>query len=139
MHRAYPKSLPTAKRTLDKLVCGWYACVTDGPCLVKRHLLIPEVNWLTTEDRQAFSITAIEIDISTAAEDTGKLDKHGKPIFGSRGPMHGGDRVSIGGVQHEAAWRDSHSYWGLRTDCGDSWFWSDLNKNGGLEIVKGVE
>lgn len=35
----------------------------------------------------------VEIEIKSAAVDTGKLDKHGKMIFGSKGEMQGGDRI----------------------------------------------
>ena len=92
MIRAYPKALPPAERTPDKLVVGWllkayrnYYIIPDGIQLVDS----PHVTKLFG--------TITQIDISTAARATGKMAKgpDGKliEIFGSDGDMQGGDEV----------------------------------------------
>ncbi len=56
----------------------------------------------------------LKIDISTAAEDTGKDASNGR-IFGSRGEMKGGDRVRLcnqgGGVP--VVWNRDKLLWGF--------------------------
>ncbi len=57
---------------------------------------------------------AIQIDISTAAVATGRKDKNGVEIFGSKGEMRGGDRVSVRkGKPYKVAWCDYRLTWVL--------------------------
>ncbi len=53
----------------------------------------------------------IEIDISTAAEATGKLDKHGDEIYGSRRDMQGGDRVKLYQTRWDVTWNEGRLQW----------------------------
>ena len=74
-------------------VYGWYRY---HPYYESHQLMV----FITDEDRNCHgggTWQEHEIDISLCAEDTGRKDKNGKPIFGSKGDMKGGDRVSVDG------------------------------------------
>ncbi|KKK87458.1 hypothetical protein LCGC14_2753050 [marine sediment metagenome] len=56
----------------------------------------------------------VEIDISTAAEDTGKDDKHGDRIFGCKGNMVGGDTVNGPDCEDYVYWCSHTLTWIIR-------------------------
>jgi hypothetical protein len=56
-------------------------------------------------------LKAIRIDRATAAVDTGKLDKHGKRIRGSKGEMQGGDTIQ------QAWYKPAQVYWDENDGC----------------------
>lgn len=108
-------------RAKDKdggVVYGWYVP------LDKRHFVVPPcgdpetelVRWFRTAHNTIQLWGAIEIDISTAAVKTGKLDKHGDDIYGSKGDMQGGDRVEHDDVRRRrllVTWIEDRLTWGM--------------------------
>ena len=82
-------NLCRAKTKDGKEVVGWYCCLKNNTHAIVLH-----------EDSVVFtggsiSVRPFHIDPAPAAFDTGKDDKHGKRIFGSKGEFQGGDRVQI--------------------------------------------
>lgn len=143
MIRAYPKDLPKAERTPDKLVVGWYAGINGKHYIVPSHAYvgIKDGHWSTSREDAGrlgllYATGLYEIDISTAAEATGKLDKNGKEIFGSKGDMQEGDRIKADGRDNPICvnWDDTKAHWGLPkiTPLGD---WTSDE----LEIIEPVK
>ncbi len=68
-------------------------------------------------------------DLSLCAESTGRKDKTGKEIYGSKGEMQGGDRVRLDGVEDAVGinWNPHHLYWGcpMATQLGQ-WLSDEL-------------
>ena len=92
-----------------KEMVGWYAVLKNNT-----HTFV------THEDPVRFHSDAIwvkvwQIDPATAAVDTGRKDKHGKPIFGSKGLFEGGDMVKADGLKYTVRvnWNDKRLHWGL--------------------------
>ena len=108
-------------KTKDGMKVGWYFRTYDG-----KHFII-RLNvglWYFEDAKTTYmhqdSFSQIE-DISSAAEATGKKDKNGDMIFGSRGEMQGGDRVKngdyVGNPDHWRYWTRS-VVWGDVGWCG---------------------
>jgi hypothetical protein len=97
-----------AKTPDGKEVVG-YAFESEGDW----YIITTEATVRWVEDH--YEMNGIEeIVRETAAIDTGKLDKHGERIFGSKGEMQGGDTVRIHGhgtSRYKAVWHDLS--WGL--------------------------
>jgi len=111
-----------------KVVEGWY-CYSkkqdqhfiiqcdDGLSLGPNILYF----WGTAENSW---FCVIKIDISTAAVETGKLDKHDKMIWGSKGQMQGGDKVRIHSkdkleeIDFDAEWNERVSAWVFQQEGG---------------------
>lgn len=70
-----------------KEVFGWYALLKNNT-----HVIILHEDSVFL-DHGVVLARVFNIDISTVAVSTGKKDKHGKEIFGSKGEMKGGDRI----------------------------------------------
>lgn len=86
-----------------KGVMGWYVCL-DG-----YHHIVPF---------DASVLYSMCIDIALCAEDTGRDDKHGERIFGSRGKMQGGDRVFVRSGRNPLEMRWIDYAWRLSGDNG---------------------
>lgn len=90
--------------TKDGMKVGWYAYICS-PTLVRtfvwNHVLfVPNVPRDTCDDINAKTEFFVIEDISTAAGATDKKDKNDKMIFGSRGPMLGGDKIEFSIFDH---------------------------------------
>ncbi len=129
--RAYPAALSKAERTPDKLVHGHY-CEIKG-----KHYIVPlsfvtigiQEGWVRTPLAVAgrlglLYVTGVyEIDIKTAAIKTGRKD-----IYGSKGKMQGGDRVTMHfedcpldpcpAERGQVVWDNDNSAWVLQCKKG---------------------
>lgn len=97
-----------------KEVVGWYvyACRTN---------ISTEIYWqheLYVPDEIGFT-NYIVFNPATTAVATGRKDKHGVEIFGSKGEMQGGDRLKFGTETVEARWSEEYAQW--RTYWGESY------------------
>ena len=114
---------------------GWYvyACETNFKAEIywQHQLHIPHAH--------GFMEVFMFSDVAGMAEATGKLDKNGDEIYGSRGDMQGGDRVAIRGERdltpvcwnvHELTWMLGRDGKLLNLSC---WLPDEL------EIIKGAE
>jgi hypothetical protein len=107
----------------EKEVVGWYVEIAGKPGIVPLD---------------ARAIFCMWIDPATAAYDTGKLDKHGDRIYGSKGEMRGGDSVIASGVDTPSCvyWHAGNNYgqWVMESDeyIRPLYGW----ESSGLEIIK---
>ena len=97
-----------------KVVVGWYFTIHD------RHFISSSASeaqsYYAHNDTEMFDILAwYEIpDISLCAVATGRMDKNDVEIFGSKGDMQGGDRVScVGDSSRITQWSDEDLQWQL--------------------------
>ncbi|MHC4346344.1 MAG: hypothetical protein ACYSUP_16845 [Planctomycetota bacterium] len=101
----------------EKEVVGWYCEIAKVP-----HIIPPTADFLRKRsDTSSIAVHGlIPIDPATAAYDTGKLDKHGKRIYGSKGEMQGGDSVIASGVDTPSCvyWHAGSNYgqWVMESD-----------------------
>lgn len=96
---------------------GWYYQISGD------HFLLPS-DLVHSDLLLALSEVTIRIpDPATAAVATGRKDKHGVEIFGSKGEMQGGDRVEISGLKRRKRlgvhW--SRSAWRIQNDTLGAW------------------
>lgn len=100
---------------------GWYAQVTSTPTAmesngVKRDFLFPITAYWYEELGDILIADAVVIpDISLCAVATGRKDKNGVEIYGSKGDMKGGDRVKADGSKCAVRvnWNDTNLQWGF--------------------------
>ena len=88
-----------------KAVVGWY-------CWFAVHARV-------VDGCRADVVELIEIDPATAAVDTGRKDKHGKPIFGSKGIWQGGDVVKRPSLSGASIWWGGSGWYIGSTYFGD--------------------
>lgn len=100
-----------------KEVVGWYVyrCQTklSGEVVWKHTVYVAHSEGFTD---------CIEIpDISTCAVATGRKDKHGVEIFGSKGEMQGGDRIRgcTTGEHRDVSWDEQQLTWVATTQYGN--------------------
>ncbi len=101
-----------AKDKDGKVVYGWYfEDDVDGNGL--KPFLMPHL--------PEFKLWAdmIPIDISTAAVKTGKKDKNGDDIYGSKDDMEGGDMVKRSSMTKAPVWWSGNGWYVGTTYMGD--------------------
>jgi len=143
MIRAYPKALPIAERTPGNLVEGslLYDKYED------QYFIFDSARCSIEETRcsgdYCIKSGLIEIAIETAAEFTGRLDRHGDKIFGSKGAMQGGDLIQGCTTDEcrEVSWDEQELTWVVTTQYGTHSKIAALSKydTTGHEIVPPLE
>jgi len=120
-----------------KYVYGWYFAEKQILSGFWYYIIPDDAGGFLECDESHNSYTigpAYRIDPSHTSVVTGKKDKNGVEIFGSKGEFRDGEIVSVGGVICSVEWWEDQLCWALR-NRETLQYWSGLSEYDELEII----